>query len=913
MKRSKFFTIFTVTCLLFVVAVALCACDFDAIRDRIVCEYWYYKDVDGTTVRECDYLKVDVADKEGNVLDFGGVTMAPPDGYSFDGFYNDDTGEKMFDVNYRQIDGTKVDRLVTLSPIWVPIQFTFLFVESEEAGKINVDESKTFLLTIENSFEGNFHQATPTAYNTEFVGWYGNPDSPNDLVETYTGGLKFKWDTCYKHEKSYVDENGTLHQGDFVILRPKFEVIKRTVLLKAITASNNVYEKEITVVNNDPMPDLSVYKRKYEGKYIYDFSTSQTEYIPFSGNVTADITLYAVWESFKNVTLHCYDAYTKTIEVLELSGATFPAVERNHYTFAGWYDNASFDGAQVFAPKYADNTSDYYGKWTPVSYPLSFVTNGGDALSDGSYVYGEGTTLPIPTKYQNKFLGWCLDEELATIPIFEMPTDAVGEFTLYAKWEASIAISTKDELIAIANNPNVGYYLTNDINLEGEAWIPISTFRGNIEGNGHSIVNFSLQTSTSANSYAFINENYGIITNLTFKDMSIGYYNVKHAGLITAKNYGTIDNCHVVSKDTDTTACALQYQYAYSPSGQNVISNALYAGMITAYNDEQGIVTNCSSSTPIKVTFNVSSVGSRYNGHVYVDLYLGAVCGQNKGMISGCSGAREIQLVGETECENGLHNTMFPEVFTLNNYLYVAGVVGANMENATVTSSSSTAKLSNGITFSGGARGFNYSNFGGVVGYNKGKVTTSYSQDVEMSGQFTHHHTDIVGLGGVVGRNTGTGEIANCYSKNFKTTATNITSGGLVGNNFGKVQTSYVLDATIKIESSSIGWYVGGFVGYNHTTASIRNCVIRVTIDLPFTHALVQHFAGDSVGVMQSCYYSDGGKEIIAGEEQQTINADSNATQMQDESIFTQEFLVEDLYWSEGVWHFDGTNAPTLK
>ncbi len=913
MKKNRIFTVSVFIIGLFIFALMLLGCDLNSLRDRIVCEYYYYVGDENSNIRECEILKQDVSKQTGNKLDLGGVTIAPPGGYYFDGFYDSDTGEKMFDSDLQQVRGTRIDGLVYLYPIWVPVEFTFLFVESEVNGMIKVDEQKTFTLTTEEFFEKDFYEAIPTEYNTEFIGWYANSDKPNEILDSNKCGTTFKWnDNYYKHERSYIDQNGVKHEGDFIIVRPKFDTIKRIVTLKAITQNNKIYETIITVVNNDPLPDLSSYNGMYEDRYIYDFSISKTEYIPFEGNVVEDITLYAVWEEYKNVTLHFSDEHKSSLIVKEITPTTFPFAEKEHYTFVGWYDNDAFEGASINVPEFTDETNDYYAKWNPVSYPLIFETNGGTEIDNSNYVYGMCDTLPQPEKSYNKFLGWCLDKELLTTPIYEVPINMVGELKLYAKWESSIAISTKEELLAVKNNPNGGYYLTNDINLEGETWTPIETFSGMIDGNNYAIKNFSLQTSTAKENYAFFGKNYGTITNLTLKDMSLGYYNVQYSAVLCAQNYGIIDNCHVISKNSDLTACSLQYAYYESTSGEKVKTITSMAGAIVAYNASKAKVTNCSSSTPIKVTYNTSNSGNRINGHFYIDLYIAEICGQNDGVVLYCDATREIDISGNSYCENGLHNSMFPDVFTINNYIYIGGIVGKNTEGAILSNGISTVNISSEITFSGGAKGFIYSNIGGAVGYNSGKVMTTYSDGVSVSGNFVHHHTNIVGLGGVVGRNMGTGEIMNCYSKDFFSTATNITTGGLIGNNFGIVQTSYVLDALIKVNTSSIGWYIGGFVGYNHTTASIKNSICRVIIDLPFAHALVQQFAGDTVGVMMSCYYSDAGKEIIAGVTQDELTQDAKATQLLNERMFSKSFLIDELYWNESVWKIDGVNAPKL-
>ncbi len=912
MKKGKILTICALVLVLIVLVALLCACDPDALRDRIVCEYYYYKDVNGETVRECDYLKVDMK-KEGNVLDFGGVTIAPPAGYTFDGFYNDENGEKMFDVNFRQVEGTKIDGTVFLYPIWVPINFTFLFVEKEENGRLYINEDATFNLTVEDFFKENFYTPEPTEYNTEFLYWYANPLTQTSLGDNQQYST-FKMSDAYKHERSYVDENGVTHEGDFIIVRPKFDLIKRQILLKAITDANNVYEKSITVVNNDPLPDLSGYKQKYEGKYIYDFSTSPTEYIPFVGNVTQDITLYAVWESVKSVTLHFYDDYTRSLEVLELTGASFPEQTREHYTFAGWYTNAQYSGAQVSAPSYSHDTSDYYAKWSAKSYPLSFETNGGDKLQDTVYYYAQEMKLPTPTKPQSKFLGWYLDETFSGNPISNMPKDASGAHTLYARWEDSIAISTKQDLLNMALNPDKGYYLTCDISLSGDEWIPIDMFSGTLDGQGHKIYDFSLKFTINdtnpyvKDSYAFIKNNYGTIKNLTIDYFDISYSGrLYYAGALVAKNYGLIDNCTVGASGVNSSA----WSSAYSHFNNNSI---LRMGLVSACNFEGATIKDCKAYTPLNVKFQAEHLWNYGTNHNDMSLYIAQVCGQNIGIVEGCSSKGSISVTGSVYNKNTDYNVVDSNV--TGSYAFcVGGIVGRNEKVGVVDKSNASVSLSSQVTYGGNGYGKIKSNFGGVVGNNLGNITRCYSQFTNVSGNFLHNDVTCVGIGGVVGVNQSTGNVTNCYSKAFSSNAIGIVTGGFVGNNFGTVQKCYAIDSVFTVEVVTSSWHIGGFAGYNQTSSATRYCIASSTIYLSSGdgNVLAQQFVGDIAtgGAMRGCYYLDNSK-ILQGDVEISERVDDNAQILEASSAFDRQFLIS-ILWEEEYWDMDGTNPPTLK
>ncbi len=913
----------TVFCLVIGLLLVLSACE-ETYKYNVDFNYSYMQyPTDGTTepyvIRTTGKLRTDEA--EGNVLSIMGGKILPPDGYTFGGFKTFGN-VKIFDEDLKQVSGVKLDKEIReIYPIWVPIEYTFLFAEREEDGKLFINEDKTFCLKTGQEFGGDvFYTPTPHKDNTEFIGWMGNIHSP-DLIYHYTPenalfgavGMVEK-NGYFCHETSYMDQDGNTHTGDFIILRAVYDYIKHNVTLDYNTTG--LEDVQIDVINNQSLPDLTKYNKKQNGKSIYGFSVSPTEYLPFTGVVTEPITLYAFWESYKTVTLHYSDTLTAPHEIYEISDNTLPIPkDADNYTFGGWLDGNGPNAIPVVNPSLNQAKDHYYAKWNGKVYSLSFHTGGGDPLNDGSYVYGEGTPLPTPEKYQNHFLGWCLDPELTTTPLLTMPLDASGHYTLYAKWEASRAISTKEELLAIADSPASGYYLTCDINLGGDTWSPIPVFTGTLEGNGFAIKNFSLKATNAADSYAFILENRGTITNITFKDMSVGYYNVKNAGVITAKNYGTIHNCHVLSKDTDLTAYALQYSYRYQTSDRSEkVSTWLLSGMIAGYNGKGGVISGCTASTPVSVTYHAQNTGDGGAGNVDMLLCIAEICGQNDGIIRGCEAAREISLTGYSYCDNGRYNTLLAGYLTIHSYLYLGGITGQNRGDATVEGCISHTSLQNAVEHRGNKDGYVFGAFGGIVGHNAGSISTCSAGGGTISGSFPHININKVGVGGVVGLNLGGGTVADCYAENMTTLVRNITTGGFVGTNFGIVQTSYVLNSELKVEVNDNDWYIGGFVGYNHTTANIVNCISRVTLNLPTANALYSRlFAGYTDGVMRSCYYSDGSTQILGGVTQTELIPDSFTAVKEDAGFFSRDFLIEELYWSEDVWQMDGENPPVLK
>ncbi len=96
---------------------------------------------------------------------------------------------------------------------------------------------------------------------------------------------------------------------------------------------------------------------------------------------------------------------------------------------------------------------------------------------------------------------------------------------------------------------------------------------------------------------------------------------------------------------------------------------------------------------------------------------------------------------------------------------------------------------------------------GGLVGYNAGTMSNSYSTGIVTGSRL---YRDV---GGLVGRSTGT--VGNSYSTSSVTGHENV--GGLVGRSSGTVDDSY---STGSVTGED---YVGGLVGY-HIYAMVSNC-----------------------------------------------------------------------------------------
>ena len=229
--------------------------------------------------------------------------------------------------------------------------------------------------------------------------------------------------------------------------------------------------------------------------------------------------------------------------------------------------------------------------------------------------------------------------------------------------EDYIAVSTKQDFYNIRNNPNLNYYLTNDIHIEEEDYWSTGIFKGGFEhfanfhgtldGCGHAI-------SGLVSDYGITGSNYGTIKNLEFKSCEFrlaafarsndnNIINCKisdtiignststtydRAGIVSYNN-GTIRYCSVANDCTiygDGGISSENYgtiDYCVNYANFNLDDDI---GGISANNE--AVITNCINNG------NLSSTGGD----------VGGISAQNSGVIENCVNNGEININSGNWC-----------------------------------------------------------------------------------------------------------------------------------------------------------------------------------------------------------------------------------------------------------------------
>lgn len=136
-------------------------------------------------------------------------------------------------------------------------------------------------------------------------------------------------------------------------------------------------------------------------------------------------------------------------------------------------------------------------------------------------------------------------------------------------------IRTTDDWFAIQNNINGYYVLGNDIDFAGVEYQPIRMFAGIIDGADFALRNITLDTITENNNVGLIEENYGIIINLSVRQLSVNltrepeYGGIVYIGVFASRNYGYIINCKTVSTGMRLMYILIEDSYSAGIAGLN--------------------------------------------------------------------------------------------------------------------------------------------------------------------------------------------------------------------------------------------------------------------------------------------------------------------------------------------------------
>ena len=308
--------------------------------------------------------------------------------------------------------------------------------------------------------------------------------------------------------------------------------------------------------------------------------------------------------------------------------------------------------------------------------------------------------------------------------------------------EGSIAIATKEELKKLGNDAayplTANYHLTADIDLGGEEWVPVASFEGIFDGQGHAVKNLTMTElaidPATGNFYAGLFaalssaggiKNLGLEdTNIDVKDTPASDAKPIDAGGICALNDGTISNCY----STGAMSLSLENSSGSHPLFSKEIN--YFAGAINnATKVNVGGI--CAQSGSINNCYNTATISTS----CFFQDFSGGICGYNKnGTIVNCYNAGEVTHVSLTNSG-------------------VAGGICGEASGSTISNCYNTSAVTQ--WFAGGICG-NAKESTIENCYNAGAVTAEHNKGVLGQGAST-------GSAGGICERTEESTISNCY------------------------------------------------------------------------------------------------------------------------------------------------------
>lgn len=433
---------------------------------------------------------------------------------------------------------------------------------------------------------------------------------------------------------------------------------------------------------------------------------------------------------------------------------------------------------------------------------------------------------------------------------------------------------SKAEDLKLLSGSSDGFELTKDIDLGGASWSPID-FSGNLDGQGHTISNFRLDSNRHY--LGFFGNLNGTVKNVQFKDVTLDVKSNKtYIGIVAGMCKGVVDACTVSGTVTTVAADYVGGIVGYV-SGGNVknctnfasVQANKYVGGIAGYGSGSNII-SCVNEGTVTGNENVGGVVGYMSGTVDASFNkatveassnrVGGVIGHAAaGNVNNCENQGEVSsqsdyvggIIGysEVECFGGESSGSVSGRYRVGGLFgYSSKPISTQENNATVT----------GRAYLGGIVGECGSTLSGCT--NNGEIVAI--------GTIIEENTERSYVGGLAGRCHGISNGKNTVE--IKADGTYV--GGLAGVCNGDVSSS-VNEGNVSGDNSTGGlvgygygtytncknlgiingkYYVGGIIGYVYSTTKLDGCI---------NNSAVTGSDGDVGGLVGGAYNSI---EIIA-------------------------------------------------
>lgn len=559
------------------------------------------------------------------------------------------------------------------------------------------------------------------------------------------------------------------------------------------------------------------------------------------------------------------DSNLHTPEILQTYGGQFQAFghsDAGRITFTSCDEN----GKVVGFFEYGMDTS--YGKYE-ISGQISNKTKKGDltvsvvlgtCIKNSIYSSPMDFTAKITDSY-SRFICEDYNMDWAVIKSNENETNMDKE--------TGITISSVSDLQKLTNSAET-YTLKNDIDLSGVSWNPIEGFSGVLDGNGYTIKNLTINTSSS--NVGFFSTLSGTVKNVKLENAKIivsGRY--ENVGILCGTLTGNADTISVSGTVTASMSSNVGGIFGTINSREKTdtsttnINSMNNSSSVSALNNVGGIVGKINKDTYDGSALNIqnavntgkiSSSGGEYVGGIVGYLYAESQYGSTNVLIDQVNNSGEVigklhvgGIAGFAKSDDGTSAITNAVVnATIKGEAYVGGIAGELVSIAIKDSQNTGSHVSaTGYTMQGttkcaylggfAGKGYSASNctnevelnytgggsyVGGIMGFSDGSNMSDLKNDATITG------ADYVGgLFGIIQRGSMDG-----YTLDFQrfTNSCAVSGNNYVGGILGScdVSSQYgsacLIITTFKNQANITGnAYVGGCIGFGQTDSSESN------------------------------------------------------------------------------------------
>lgn len=334
---------------------------------------------------------------------------------------------------------------ITINAVYTPIVYDIEY--KNVVGSFDIDEPVN-----ENARTYTIVDPTILLKNIEksgyiFEGWFDGENKVTEIAAGSYGKKTFtaKW-TAIKYSLSFIwdDAIGGYKEGES---NPSEYTIEDTIVFKVLENKTPGYISRgwYNAKNEGTGEKVNGINAKTIGNKVFYAHWGLEEYT---------ITYHNV-EGVNNTNATTYTVQSDDIDIA--------VVTKVGYSFDGWYSDGAF--TQVAADKILKGSTgnlDYYAKWTPIEYGITYNLFGGSYVGEGNpgnYNIEQEITLKTPEREGYVFGGWyTLSEGGERVEVIEKGT--TGNIDLYARW---IHIST------ITFETNGGHPISSITKTAGEA------------------------------------------------------------------------------------------------------------------------------------------------------------------------------------------------------------------------------------------------------------------------------------------------------------------------------------------------------------------------------------------------------------------------------------------------------------